>query len=110
MGSSCLRDLIIGRWLDRVDEVGELNRILNKEDGNIVSDNIEVALIGIAASVSFCRTSLASTGSTHNLVAKPWTSRAVSALPLDPATVEKRTKVGVFLPLEPRNEAAVMLL
>lgn len=47
---------------------------------------------------------------TYNRVAKPWTSRAVSALPLDPATVEKRTKTGVSLPAVFRNDAAVRLL
>jgi hypothetical protein len=49
-------------------------------------------------------------GKTYNLVAKPWTSLAVSALPLDPATVENLTKVGVCLPAAPKNDAAVMLL
>jgi hypothetical protein len=33
----------------------------------------------------------------------------VSALPREPATVEKRTKMGVSLPSSARNEAAVML-
>lgn len=47
---------------------------------------------------------------THNLVAKPWTSRTVSALPRDPATVEKRTNVEVCLPSSDRKLAAVMLL
>jgi len=47
---------------------------------------------------------------TYSLTAKPWTSRAVSALPREPATVEKRTNVGVFLSLAPKKDAAVMLL
>jgi hypothetical protein len=47
---------------------------------------------------------------TYNRVAKPWTSLAVSALPLDPATVEKRTNTGVCFPAAFRNDAAVRLL
>lgn len=47
---------------------------------------------------------------TYNLVANPWTSRTESPLPLEPATVEKRTNMGVSLPASPRKEAAVMLL
>lgn len=46
----------------------------------------------------------------HNLTAYPCTSLAVSALPLDPATVEKRMKIGVSLPSSDKKEAPVMLL
>lgn len=46
----------------------------------------------------------------YNLVANPCTSRAVSALPRDPATVENRTNTGVSFPALFKNEAAVMLL
>lgn len=48
--------------------------------------------------------------STHNRVANPCTSLARSALPLEPATVEKRTNVEVRFPCELRNDAEVMLL
>lgn len=47
---------------------------------------------------------------THNLVANPWTSLARSELPLDPATVENRTNMGVCFPGALRNDAAVILL
>lgn len=47
---------------------------------------------------------------TYNLTANPWTSRAVSPLPREPATVEKRTKTGVVFPSSERKEAAVTLL
>lgn len=31
----CLRDLIVRLWLQGVHQVGELNRVLDEEDGNI---------------------------------------------------------------------------
>lgn len=100
-----------------MDQVRELNGILDEEDRNVVANNVEVALVRVAALVSMGARNMQQVGysvglceKTYNLVAKPWTSRAVSALPRDPATVENRTKVGVFLPLEPKNDAAVMLL
>lgn len=46
--------------------------------------------------------------SVYHLTANPCTSRTVSALPLDPATVENRMKIGVFFPDEPKKDAPVM--
>lgn len=40
MSSSSLRDLVVGTWLDRVDQVGELDSILDEEDGDVVTDDI----------------------------------------------------------------------
>lgn len=108
MGGGSLGNLIIRRRFDRVNQVRELDSILYEEDRNVVSNNVKVSLISVATMVSAV---FAVPGEmTYNRVAKPWTSRAVSALPLDPATVEKRTNVGVVFPLELRNEAAVTLL
>ena len=33
--------------LDRMDQIGKLDRVLNEEDGNVVADQIEVAFLGI---------------------------------------------------------------
>jgi hypothetical protein len=96
-----------------VDEVRELNCILDEEDGNVVADYVKVAFVGISdhLMLSIRRVNAAEWKTeAHSLVANPWTSRAVSALPRDPATVEKRTNTGVCLPFFPKNEAAVMLL
>ena len=43
-----LRNFVVGARLDGVDKVGEADGILNEEDGDVVADDIEVALIGIA--------------------------------------------------------------
>lgn len=110
MSCSSLGDLAVGGRLHGVDEVGEVDSILDEEDWDVVSDNVEVALVGVAVQTMSILDSVAGCCVTHKRVANPWTSRTVSALPRDPATVEKRTKVGVDLPLELRNEAAVMLL
>lgn len=111
MGSGRLGNLIVRARLDRVDEVGELDGILDEEDRDVVSNNIKVAFVGVTGQCQ--RTFPFSHGqvsSTYNRVANPWTSLAVSALPRDPATVEKRTNTGVSLPAAPRKEAAVRLL
>lgn len=93
-----------------MNQVWELNRILDEEDGDVVPHNVEVAFVSEAVvDVSSWRRGPRQTR-THNLVAKPCTSLAVSALPLDPATVENRTNVDVCLPASPKKEAAVRLL
>lgn len=40
MSSGGLRDLVVRTWLDRVDQVGELDGILDEEYGDIVTDDI----------------------------------------------------------------------
>ncbi len=40
MGRGGLRDLIVRHGLDRVDEVGEADGVLDEEDGNVVSNDI----------------------------------------------------------------------
>lgn len=70
----------------------------------------KISLVGITDQLVSSRQLSRENWHTHNLVAKPWTSRAVSALPLDPATVENLTNTGVSFPASPRNDAAVMLL
>jgi hypothetical protein len=47
MGRLALRDLIVRLWLDGMHEVRELHRILNEEDGNVVADDIPVALVRV---------------------------------------------------------------
>ena len=47
-----LGDLIVGPGLDGVDQIGELDGVLDEEDGDVVADNVKVALIREAASVS----------------------------------------------------------
>jgi hypothetical protein len=107
-----LGHLIVRAWLDRVYEIGELDRILDEEDGDVVSDNVEVAFVGVAGRVCVSPRSQYGdrSNTTYKRVAKPWTSLAVSALPREPATVEKRTNTGVFFPSSLRKEADVRLL
>ena len=42
-----LREGAVGLWLHRMDEVGEFHRILDEEDGDIVADEIPIALFGV---------------------------------------------------------------
>jgi hypothetical protein len=37
----------VGLHLHRVDEIGKLDRVLDEEDGNVVADEIEIALVGV---------------------------------------------------------------
>lgn len=93
-----------------MDEIGKLDGILDEEHGDRIPYEIKYAFVCVAViPVSAYPVTWCSRGS-YNRVANPCTSLTVSALPLDPATVEKRTNVGVFFPFSPRNEAAVMLL
>jgi hypothetical protein len=89
-----------------------LNGVLNEKHRDVISDNIEIAFVGVTDPVSSGPqpVGLPKGCGPHNLVAKPCTSLTVSALPLDPATVENRTNVGVFLFSALRKDAAVMLL
>lgn len=48
VGGGGLGNLVVGARLDGVDKVGEADGILDEEDGDVVTDDIEVALIGIA--------------------------------------------------------------
>jgi len=40
MGGCGLRDLVVRAGLDSMDQVGELDRILNEEDRDVVADNV----------------------------------------------------------------------
>lgn len=40
MSSLGLGNLIIGTWLNGMDEIGEENSILNEKDGDVVANNI----------------------------------------------------------------------
>src|SRR5204862_56044 len=42
-----LREPAVGLLLGRMDDVGKFDRVLNKENGDVVSDEIPVALLGI---------------------------------------------------------------
>lgn len=48
VGGGSLGNLVVGARLDGVDKVGEADGILDEEDGDVVANDIEVALIGIA--------------------------------------------------------------
>ena len=37
----------MGFGLYRVDQIGKLHRVLNKEDGNVVADDVEVSFVGV---------------------------------------------------------------
>jgi hypothetical protein len=37
----------IGQRLDRVNQIGELDRVLDEEDGHVVADEVEVTLFGV---------------------------------------------------------------
>lgn len=47
VGRLSLWNLAIGLWLAGVDNIRKLHGILNKEDGNVVANNIPVTLFGI---------------------------------------------------------------
>lgn len=47
MSGGSLRNLIICPWLDGMDEIRELNSVLDEENGNIVSNNVEIAFVSI---------------------------------------------------------------
>lgn len=49
MSGSSLGNFTIRARFDRMDQIRELNRILNKKDGNIVADNVKVALVRVTA-------------------------------------------------------------
>jgi hypothetical protein len=42
-----LRNLIITTGLDSVDQVGETDGILDEEDGDVVADDVKIALVGV---------------------------------------------------------------
>ena len=42
-----LRDLVVGLGFERVDEVGEFDRVLHKEHGHVVAHDVVVALFGV---------------------------------------------------------------
>jgi hypothetical protein len=44
VGGLALRDLVMGLRLDGVDKVGEVDSVLDEEDGYVVSDNVPIAL------------------------------------------------------------------
>jgi hypothetical protein len=63
IGRSYLRNLIVRLGLSSMDDIGELYRVLNEEDRDVVSNDIPVALVGVEldgetanVSHSVCRT------------------------------------------------------
>ena len=83
-----LWDLTVRLGLAGVNDVGELDAVLDEEDGHVIAHQVERAFVGV------------------NFTAKPRVSRTVSAEPREPSTVENRTKTSVCLPLA-RNPALV---
>jgi len=47
VGGLGLRDLTIGLGLGRVDQVGELDPVLDEEDGDVVADEVEDPLLRV---------------------------------------------------------------
>lgn len=51
VGRGSLGDLAVGLGLDGVDQVGELGGRLDEEDGDVVANNVKVALVGVPVCV-----------------------------------------------------------
>ena len=47
VGAGGLRKVLVGLLLDRVDDVGKLDRVLDEEHRDVVADEVPVALLGI---------------------------------------------------------------
>jgi len=75
-----------------VDEIAEFQRIANEENRRVISHHIPIAFLCV------------------KLQGNPRGSRAVSAEPFSPPTVENRMKVGVFLPTVLNSFAVVYLV
>ena len=84
-----LRKGAVGLRLHRVDDVGKLDRVLDEEDRDVVADEVPVAFLGVELD-----------GKAAHVAGE--VERA-----LDPATVEKRTKTGVFSPARWKMSARV---
>ncbi len=89
MGRSRLRHFVMRFGLDRVDQVGELDRVLNKEHRHVVSDKIEDAFVGVELD-----------GKSAHVAGE--VGRATRA-----GTVENRTNTGVSRVGSCRNPALV---
>ena len=85
-----LRKAAIGLLLGRVNEVRKLDGVLDEEHRDVVADDVPVAFFGIELDREAA-----------HIAGK-------SAEPLFPATVEKRTKAGVFSPARWKMSARVM--
>ena len=44
---SDLRNFIVWLWFASMDDIGELHRILDEENGNVVSNNVPIALVRV---------------------------------------------------------------
>jgi hypothetical protein len=58
MGSCCLRNLIVGGGLDRVDEIWEADGVLNKEYRDVVSYDILMMYISMSRALLVARLKL----------------------------------------------------
>ncbi|KAG6102692.1 hypothetical protein E4U31_003316 [Claviceps sp. LM219 group G6] len=106
MSSGSLWDLVVLSWLDQMDEIGEGTSLPT-------SDDIEISFIGIPVNIAALVSNMVADDMIYQLTIERQirvTSRAVSALPREPAAVEKRTNTVVFLSLCPKHEAVVILL
>lgn len=89
MRTGCLREGAVRFHLYRVDQVGELDRVLDEEDRDVVADQVPVAFAGVEL---------------HREAANvAW----VSTEPAPPATVEKRVNTGVRTPTSVSTRARV---
>jgi hypothetical protein len=87
-----LREGPVRLRLGRMDQVGELDGVLDEEHRDVVADEVPVALLRVESSPR----------------SRARRGRGQSE-PLLPATVEKRTKAGVFSPARWKMSARVIL-
>ncbi len=83
----------------RVDEVRELRRVADKEHGGVVEDPVEVALLSLDLDSEPYGTRLSNVFACNfACIDVPRGSRAVSAEPDSPPTVDHRMVKGAFVP------------
>lgn len=80
-----------------VDEAGEEEGVADEEDGGVVAHTVPVALLGVELDGEASRIS-GERIETRFTIQEGCDHLAVSAEPLSPPTVEKRTARGVCLP------------
>ena len=98
----------LGITLLSVDEVRELGRVADEEDRGVVEHPVEVALLRPELDSEPCHATVFSAGTAiQRPVDIPRGSRAVSAEPDSPPTVEKRIVVLALFPTLLKRAAQV---
>lgn len=111
MRALALRNLVVGFRLHGMNDIREFHGVLDEEDGDVVPDNVPVALI----SVKFHCETADITNSILSVIISGCTGKSDlqarhTALPREPCTVEKRMNTGVDRLLSVRTGAEVYLL